>query len=363
MFSQNLSIRGSLLPFVLFVAITFTGCQAPFEGKAQEEAPISGFKPINPGQRVSSHASLFWEKVGSLQPTFQWEPFPGLEQSFKPFNRGVSSYGDKPFVEVGEGAVSDVTYEIKIWKAESGDSGDIAYHRSGIVGTSHRIETPLLPKTRYLWTIRARFLLNGEPRLTEWSMSSYPAYFVNFVEECLCKWCLHALCTPREAVRKLGTIPRGNLFHFQTESHSDDIAQAQSTTGAPEKKTSSSNEISNLALAPNDCDGGCDGKWVASIYIKDPVLVRTEILFTVRDRKFSQYAVSDGRVRIELNGEIDENGTLRGYCGVRALRGGGPHGGSNFSSEFGHGKFTASGLFKSIDDAPSYRIIFRRSGA
>ena len=143
----------------------------------------------------------------------------------------------------------------------------------------------------------------------------------------------------------------------------DEAAQVQAKTAAPEKKISSSKKDSELALVQNDCDVGCDGKWVASIHVEDPVTVTAEVPIEVKDRKFSEYALSGGKVRIQLNGAIDRKGTLRGYCGINALRGWGTHGGFNFSSEFRDGGFTASGLFKSIDGAPNYRITFRRSGA
>jgi hypothetical protein len=147
----------------------------------------------------------------------------------------------------------------------------------------------------------------------------------------------------------------------------DETAQGQAKTGAPEKRNSDSKKDSELALAPNDCDGGCDGKWVASIYVEDTVAIRrvnTKAPIEVKDRKFSQYVVSNGNVRIQIKGEIDESGILKVYCRVNALSVWGTHAHFNFSSEFVDGEFTSSGLFKSADGAPNYyRITFRRSGA
>ena len=46
----------------------------------------------------------------------------------------------------------------------------MVYARSGLTEPVHTVETPFAPDTLYLWTIRARFELNGEPRVMEWGV-------------------------------------------------------------------------------------------------------------------------------------------------------------------------------------------------
>lgn len=85
--------------------------------------------------------------VTSLQPSLRWEPFPGP----------------------GE----DVTFELTIWRAETGWSqvhrGSIVYERQGLTEPSHRIETALEPTTHYLWAVRAHFKHDGQIQVTPWS--------------------------------------------------------------------------------------------------------------------------------------------------------------------------------------------------
>jgi hypothetical protein len=205
---------------VVFLALG--GCEVP-----AGEAPISGFKPIYPPQRLSismpvtgpgseNFSLVFWQEVDSLQPTLQWQPFPGIEHKLHSFNKETASYESAPFIEVDERHVSDVRYDLKIWKASNRTRGNLVYERTGIEGTSHRIDEPLEPDTRYLWTIRARFRLDGKPRLTEWSMINFHSYAIQTVEGCFNKW-TGAQCTPREVVRKTGRIPTQNYYHFMTQ--------------------------------------------------------------------------------------------------------------------------------------------------
>jgi hypothetical protein len=92
----------------------------------------------------------------------QWEPFP----------RRVDLSAER-------NGVQNVTYELRIWRAESPiagpcapfpsfapDSfgkgpcvfpGDVAYARTGLVTPVHTVDSPLAPDTVYLWSVRAHF--------------------------------------------------------------------------------------------------------------------------------------------------------------------------------------------------------------
>jgi hypothetical protein len=72
------------------------------------------------------------------------------------------------------GGVSDVTYELRVWKTVSGYSGDLVYVRDGLLDPFHQLADPLQPGTKYLWTVRAHFTLDGRRWVTEWGMAGNP---------------------------------------------------------------------------------------------------------------------------------------------------------------------------------------------
>ena len=74
---------------------------------------------------------------------------------------------------VKAGRLKHVTYELRIWESTPEFPGKLVYRRKGISDSHHTIEEPLIPSTRYLWSIRAHFLLDGQPRLTEWTLAGY----------------------------------------------------------------------------------------------------------------------------------------------------------------------------------------------
>ena len=149
--------------------------------------PDSVLKPISPGKHigggireifsgnhVGGKAGQQFSMADSLQPNFRWQAFP----------RPVDLQGAhrKP------NEFSDVTYDIDIFKAvrkydPEGQglfwddytyaAGPRIYARSGLKHPWYRLETPLKPCARYAWTVRAHFLLNGRPRVTEWTGMYY----------------------------------------------------------------------------------------------------------------------------------------------------------------------------------------------
>ncbi len=122
--------------------------------------PISGPQPAPPAAP--------WEFVSadSLQPTLRWEGFPQLQD--RQTNR-----------EETLGRIRQVTYDLMIWRAEEeypqeflqAYPGELVYRRQGLSEPWHKLEEPLAPTTKYFWTIRARFELDGLPRVTQWGMT------------------------------------------------------------------------------------------------------------------------------------------------------------------------------------------------
>lgn len=125
--------------------IILYGCADPY-----------GLRAEYPKQNSFIAYSADWPLVDSLQPTLKWESFPR--------NKDLTSK-NKIF-----GQVSDVTYQLRM------SAGDWYYSRDDLREPYHRIEVLLSPSTKYLWTVRACFKLNGEPRCTTWGCLSYVGY-------------------------------------------------------------------------------------------------------------------------------------------------------------------------------------------
>ncbi|GLH67196.1 hypothetical protein [Geothrix edaphica] len=142
-----------------------------------------GLRPRKPGQ-VSLAASPLHgatPKVESLSPTLQWEAFPRRED--------LDHDSGRLFARI-----SEVRYDLRIWKSVGGGPGELVYERLGFrldpqsdpatpgedpqppsaAFVEHRLDCVLAPATEYLWSVRARFRLDGEERASRWSMNQAP---------------------------------------------------------------------------------------------------------------------------------------------------------------------------------------------
>ncbi|HUM16825.1 MAG TPA: hypothetical protein VL086_14115 [Candidatus Nitrosotalea sp.] len=133
------------------------GCARPY--------PSIGLRPVPVLMMGGWAPDPILRRADDLQPTLRWETFP----------RPV----DAP-------AVSNISYELRIWRAEKNQDapgqglvlpGELVYARAGLVEPVHRVETPLEPDTLYLWSIRARFELEGRVRVTDWGALMFPRPF------------------------------------------------------------------------------------------------------------------------------------------------------------------------------------------
>ena len=123
--------------------------------------PKAGLQPQYPPVKKGMFA--LWGKfieVDSLQPTLRWEPFPRQE------DRDADKEGFLSQIE-------DVTYELRIWKTITASSGELVYARGGLTLPSHKLEEPLEPSSKYLWSVRAHFVWDGQPRTIEWGLAGY----------------------------------------------------------------------------------------------------------------------------------------------------------------------------------------------
>lgn len=95
-----------------------------------------------------------WPKVNYWQPTLSWQRFP------RDFDVETSPE------EMGR--VRNVRYDLVVAREHNLAVAEITYRREGLSEDVHTVETPLSPGTRYFWTVRARFELDGRQRVTDW---------------------------------------------------------------------------------------------------------------------------------------------------------------------------------------------------
>ncbi|MBX3591773.1 MAG: hypothetical protein KF755_12805 [Burkholderiaceae bacterium] len=111
-----------------------------------------------------SWGGLEFVPVDSLAPVFRWESFPRALD--------VAAAGG------AAGRFTDVSYEFALFEAQRigviYETGKPLYRFVGLGDPSLRLES-LEPCSRYLWTVRARFRLDGQPRVTEWT-GAYNAF-------------------------------------------------------------------------------------------------------------------------------------------------------------------------------------------
>lgn len=120
--------------------ITLAGC-------VEDAAVFSGLKPDYPPPFRAGCAT-----VTVLQPALRWQAFSPVET---------------------EGRVGEVMYELKVWAAAHDAPGKLVYAREGLPEPSHKVQEPLPASMAFFWSVRARFLLNGLPRVTDWGQQLF----------------------------------------------------------------------------------------------------------------------------------------------------------------------------------------------
>jgi hypothetical protein len=132
-------------------------------------------EPIHPAYRLF-HGS----RVDTLQPTLRWTAFP------REIDR--RELDPETLQKIG-----GVTYDVRIWdeavEVRSSPLDErwrdrMVYERTGLSTPEHTLEVPLLPDSRYYWSVRARFVVDGRSMATRWGRSNlcfsdlpYPGYF------------------------------------------------------------------------------------------------------------------------------------------------------------------------------------------
>src|SRR5436309_5071565 len=136
---------------VPLVFLSLAACAAPLD--------VVGLRPLSPPPCDLA------PKLESLQPTLRWEPCP------RPMDLEADRVG-------WVSGVRHVTYELRIWRGvrvrqryQEVDPAELVYSRSALAIPEHLVEMELASDTQYLWSVRARFELDGQPRGTPWGVT------------------------------------------------------------------------------------------------------------------------------------------------------------------------------------------------
>lgn len=134
------------------------------ETKWGRDVPHYVLSPVYPGldSTLLSDAAIGFRsfvEVDSVQPTLKWERFP-------------REY-DLIDVDGKSHEIDDVRYELRVFDSTKQDvifvPSQQVYYVRDIQRPYHKIENALHDCSRYFWTVRARFRLDGRLRVTEWA--------------------------------------------------------------------------------------------------------------------------------------------------------------------------------------------------
>lgn len=170
---------------LLGVLLFPSGCNSPPE--------VCGLRPIYPDLQWKSPSpmrgkvpGLAYPKVDSLQPILQWETFPrdlDLKRDLQGFLQEARN----------------IAYDLRIWVVKEDEPSEEVYARKGLPIAAHRLESALQPRTKYFWTVRARFEINGQPRVSEWGFTGPEPWLEGEL-----------------SLRRRGQIPPGGYYRFIT---------------------------------------------------------------------------------------------------------------------------------------------------
>ncbi len=139
--------RQQTVLFLLLLCTAFALCGGDWR---ERRLAIYGLRPEYPVQVRGV------DKVDSLQPELRWESFPRQEDL----------ENDPELAD----HISDVTYDLRIWKKISYPY-ELIYRMEGLVHPYHTVQNSLEPSSEYIWAVRARFKLDGNIRVLDWGIA------------------------------------------------------------------------------------------------------------------------------------------------------------------------------------------------
>ncbi len=170
-FEQAQAILAERIVDELFLVTRFPFASGLWALPGQPEFGTCWFRPIQPAIEYSSlwysirHNApgihMLYPVVTSVQPLLEWEPLP------RP--RDLVAQNEALIRQIG-----NVTYDLKVWEAPNDFPQRLVCDLSGLAEPRHQFAEALKPKTKYFWTVRARYKLAGKPQATRWAFSLIP---------------------------------------------------------------------------------------------------------------------------------------------------------------------------------------------
>jgi hypothetical protein len=122
------------------------------------EVELPGPSANSPGKSITSPFFIPTPTVDTLQPTLVWNAFRAPDETAD--------------AAKGMARSTILGHEVCIWRhyeSEQGSTRGCIYRHRGGPETSHTVEAPLLPGTRYFWSVRVRFKVDNDEYLTGWN--------------------------------------------------------------------------------------------------------------------------------------------------------------------------------------------------
>jgi len=148
---------------LLLLTLPLTACSI--------KASTLGLKPLYPENRISfgglNDSEILFTEVDSLQPLLRWEPFPTPEDK--------ELYREEVFE-----SIKNIRYDLRIWLSDNDSPGLLLYSEAGLPEPQFKLQKPLLYCSKYFWSVRARFEVEGKTRVMDWGASTggLPEYYL-----------------------------------------------------------------------------------------------------------------------------------------------------------------------------------------
>ncbi|MDX1432949.1 MAG: hypothetical protein R3286_10920 [Gammaproteobacteria bacterium] len=145
-------VEDLLLVYPLMPVFGATGIDAPYRQRRYR------ITPVHPPAHSYDFEGRPWPaRLDSFTPVFRWREFPDETARSADFQGKL-------------GGLSELRYDLRLYRVDyAGGRVRLVLERNGIAGEEYALEQPLAPDTRYVWTIRARFRIEGGERVTRWS--------------------------------------------------------------------------------------------------------------------------------------------------------------------------------------------------
>ena len=101
--------------------------------------------------------TFFGTTAASTHPTMRWEALSGTGSWARTDPSGALA------------RAGDIRYQLRVWKVEGELATEIAYEQNDLRTDRHRLEQPLQPRSRYLWSVRGVFRTDGREYPTGWA--------------------------------------------------------------------------------------------------------------------------------------------------------------------------------------------------